>query len=280
MTIKLLRTGFTESTLLFMYWCEINKKLNLNNNQGKINMIKWLYTTSGYYDKTIMGDYFNAKHSNIKPPIYLKYLNKILHFFKNSDRISLWFHNIEIDSITTTNVEKLKNEFLNHFNSPVAHISQEVVYNFIADNSILIISPFSPLFKQQIDSGNCRNIYENFPNVKNVAIYQNIYTFFNNGPHNNILETCDATFHDIMNNIDVQSYDYVLISCGAYSLLFAEKFYNLGKHVCTIGGELSEFFGVLNNRNKNNINITEYWIQVPEEYRPKGYMKIEEGTYW
>ena len=76
----------------------------------------------------------------------------------------------------------------------------------------------------------------------------------------------------------------MLISCGAYSNLYADKFFNLGKNVCTIGGELHEFFGIINKRNRNIININtkqEYWIQnIPDEYKPEGYMKIEDGCYW
>jgi hypothetical protein len=68
----------------------------------------------------------------------------------------------------------------------------------------------------------------------------------------------------------------------------AKKFYDNGKNVCTVGGDLQTFFGILNGRTKNwfksnNIEIQykEYWItEIPDEYKPSDYMKIENGCYW
>ena len=49
------RLGYTESTLLFVYY------LNTIHNIDYIdkNLVNWLYSTSGFYDKKIKGDYFN-----------------------------------------------------------------------------------------------------------------------------------------------------------------------------------------------------------------------------
>ena len=107
------------------------------------------------------------------------------------------------------------------------------------------------------------------------------YTFFNKGPHNNILETTDYIFNDILATI-TNDYDSVLISSGAYSCLIAKKFYDISKNVCTVGGDLQGMFGILNKRftHFNKIPNEEYWIKVPEEYKPKDYQKIEDGCYW
>ena len=33
--------------------------------------------------------------------------------------------------------------------------------------------------------------------------------------------------------------------------------------------------------NQNKINNPEYWIlNIPDEYKPENYMKIENGCYW
>jgi len=284
--IKILRIGFTETTLLFIYWCKINYKKSFTDMKN--TFIKWLYTTSGYYDKIMKVHYFNVIHDNKDPEIYLKYCDKLLQILKNSDHLSVWFHIFNDENkiiFENKNIIRLKDDFKNGLNfKEFGHTSKEIIYNFISNKNLLIISPFSPLVKKQIDSGNCKKIYDNFPNVNNIICYRNIYTFFNNGPHQNILETCEILFNGIMQTISVDTYDSVLISCGAYSCLFAEKFYNLGKNVCTIGGELHDYFGIMNNRNRNSILTTkgkEYWIQnIPDEYKPEGYMKIENGCYW
>jgi len=281
---KILRIGMTESTLLFIFWCEKIKKIKFN--KMKNSYIKWLYTTSGYYDKSMKGNYFNVIHHNKDPEIYIKYFDKLLEFLKNTDNLFMIFHNFgNEDKIVyeNKNIIQLKEEFRDTFKSKVfGSPSKELIFDFISNKKLLIISPFSKLVKQQIESGNCKKIYDNFPYIKNIYIYTHIYTFFNNGPYQNILETNEKVFNDIIQTINIELFDSVLISCGAYSNLYAEKFFNLGKNVCTIGGELHDFFGIMNKRNRNNITTKqEYWIQnIPDEYKPKGYMKIEDGCYW
>jgi hypothetical protein len=281
MPTKILRLGNTECTLLFIYW--MNNKKILNNkylSEAKNTFIKWLYTTSGYYDKTIKSDYMDAKHDNDDPLIYIKYLNLCLEFIKNCDIYQFCLHKITDNLI-------FYDEFKNTMNcKKETYISQELVFDFIRDKEILIISPFATLFKQQIDSGNLKNIYLNTPNVKNIIAYNNIYTFFNKGPDNNIFETAEKIFDIIMKN----NYNYksVLISCGAYSIIFAKMFFNIGKNVLTIGGDLQTFFGVLNKRTndyyiKNNIEPInkQFWItNIPDEFKPENFQKIENGCYW
>jgi hypothetical protein len=51
------------------------------------------------------------------------------------------------------------------------------------------------------------------------------------------------------------------------------------------GGEITYHFGICSKRhpfNQNKYhNSEDYWIkEIPEEYKPKDYMKIENGCYW
>lgn len=296
---KILRLGLTECSLLFIYW--LNQFKNINNigiTNSKNDLIKWLYTTSGYYDKTQKGTYFDVIHNDNDPNVYNTYMKTIFDFIKNSDIFDLKLHDYSwltraapVDTAHTTQYYNLKNviqEFKDCIN-PVKenHLTQKIVFDFIKNKKILIISPFSPLIKSQIESGNCKKIYHTTPNVKNILTYKFPYTFFNNGPHNNLIETSEYIFNDINNNIK-KEYDSVLISCGAYGCLMAQKFYNISKNVCVIGGDLQTYFGILNSRTKqwfqeNNIEIKnkKCWIMsIPHKYKPEGYMKIENGCYW
>jgi len=158
-----------------------------------------------------------------------------------------------------------------------------MIYDFIKERNILIISPFSILIKNQIESGNVKIIYNTFPDIGKVYTYTNEYTFFNNGPHNNIFETTKIIVDNIKNSGN--DFDSVIISCGAYGCLIAKELYDYGKNVCIIGGNLQKFFGILNKRertkNKIKIQHEEFWItKIPDEYKPKDYMKIENGCYW
>jgi hypothetical protein len=95
--------------------------------------------------------------------------------------------------------------------------------------------------KQQYDTGNVQKLYPTFPSLTSIQIYENPYTFFNNGPHNNILETCNHLCEQIKN----VSFDAAIISAGAYSCLIADFIINnLHKEAFVIGGDLSYYFGI------------------------------------
>ncbi len=283
MPAKILRLGFTEFSLLFIYWLNKYKKINnfyiINLKQQLIN---WLYTTSGYYDNTIQYTYMNTTHTIQDTEIYIKYMETMLEFIKNPDRYTFCLH------VNCYDLKDVIQEFKNIINPQNEHIHQQIVFDFIENKKVLIISPFSPLIKEQIISGNCKKIYNNTPECDTIYTYTFPYTFFNKGPHNNILETVDCIYNEIITTIN-NDYDSVLISCGAYSCLIAKKMYDNGKNVCTIGGDVQYAFGILNSRtreyhfNKQNIEIPnkEYWIlEIPDIYKPPEYMKIENGCYW
>jgi len=286
MVVKLLRLGFTEFTLLVVYYLE---KHNIPINfyiPYKINKINWLYTTSGYYDKTQKSSYMNVKHRNGDPPIYNEYFETLLNFIKDSDNFTYYSH---FDTANNDVKNQVKN--LLHFINPKNNynITPDKVYEFIANKRVLIISPFAPLFKQQIESGNCKQIDPNFPKMEKTIYYRNIYTFFNSGPHANILETAKHIVDEV--NALGEDFDSVLISAGAYGCILAKAFYDQNKNVCVVGGDLQKMFGILNTREKetmarNRIDINKLpnkhcWIlNIPDEYKPLNYKKIENGCYW
>lgn len=277
MTKKFLRLGMTETSLLFFYWYQ--KNISQNNkriNDGKHALIKWLYTTSGYYDKTIKSNYMDATHNKNDTIIYNKYMENLLNFIKNADNFNYGVH-----YDTNTNEFKKFIEYLGAKNNN--YMDKEYIFNLFENNNVLIVSPFAKLFEKQYESANIEKIYNEYKKPNKMYFYTNIYTFFNKGPHNNIFETCDFLYQDIKKNIN-DDYNLVIVSAGAYSNILLEKFYNDGKDTCSIGGELQKIFGVLNNREKNwgtKTKHPEYWItEIPEEFKPKDYMKIEDGCYW
>ena len=280
MPIKILRFGMTECSLLFLYWLNKYKQIKITKPIDKKCLIKWLYTTSGYYDNVIKSHYMDAIHTDEDTEIYIKYMNIVLEFIKESDIYTCLYHKF--------NLNDELNEFKLLINAKKNQdINDQIVFDFIKNKKILIISPFSPLIKDQLISGNCKKIYNNTPDIDTIYTYTFPYTFFNKGPHNNILETADHIYNEIITNIN-NDYDSVLISCGAYGCLMAKKFYDNGKNVCTLGGDLQTMFGILNGRTRdyyNNANKEipnkEYWItKIPDVYKPKDYMKIENGCYW
>lgn len=283
MPLKLLRLGFTESTLLLLYFYRTKTKtfdhsmINLEKS-----LIKWLYTTSGFYDNTVKCySYMNVEYNVITSIVYETYMNNLLNIVKNSDALQLCFHRNFNDS--TNLIEKFV-KTLNY--KKLFTANKEEVYNFINLKKILVISPFAILIKNQIENGNCKKIYPDFPKIESILAYTYPYTFLNNGPDNNIIETCEHNINNIIETLK-DEYDTVLISCGAYSCLLADKFFSFGKNVCTLGDNIQTFFGILNDRNKKNymhlVNdaTLEYWItEIPDSYKPDCYKMIENGCYW
>lgn len=284
MPVKILRLGYSEITLLFIYWLSKNVDKNINNKFiiSKQCILKWFYTTSGYYNKNIT----YIGHKNISDiivehtddDVYTTYMNTLFEIINQSE---FMFHTPQVQFPDCPEINLFK-EYLNIQNK---HETQQIVFDFIENKKILIISPFSPLIKLQLENGNCKIIYDTTPTIKNISIYKFPYTFFNNGLHNNILETSTIIFNEIVDTI--HDYDSVLISCGAYGCLMAKKFYDIDKNVCVVGGNLTCWFGISNERHNNicqqfNLkkNNKEHWITIPDEYKPTGYEQIEGGCYW
>lgn len=281
------RLGFTESTLLFFWYLDVFHKevdKNLYIFQ-QFHWIKWLYTTSGFYDKTI--DLNNHKMI-IESNVYNLYFSKILHAIMNyNGTVTFYFH--EINPLLKIYLKK----FLEYINVKYLqnveridkqYISRECVYEFIKDKRIIIINNLGVLIKKQYESGNLKKIYNDLPNIQNIDYIEPSYTFFNNGPYNSILESVEY----IYKNIDamVNDTDNFIISCGAYSILIADYIHTkYNKEVIIVGGDLACYFGINTKRGytfDNEIlqSNKSYFINVPDEMKPANYKFIEDGCYW
>ena len=277
----ILRLGYTESTLFLYYFIKNIIKQSINNNfiESEKTLINWLYTTSGFYDKKIEGDYFNFNYEKcINSIIYNLYMEKLHESIKNSKKTIINFHGQTDTDEYSVNCKKLFIDYFSKYTEIILYNqSIEDFFNFIKNKKILIINPFASLMKFQYEKKIMNNIYEYFPFIETIHYYENPYTFFNKGPNNNILDTCSKIVNDII-NLKVE-YNAVVIACGAYSCILANLiFINLNKEIYVTGGNLSSYFGIKSNRNKNEYN--EYWISIPEKYKPINYKKIEDGCYW
>lgn len=271
-----LRLGFSETQLLFFYYLTI-KKIRVNYSDSLNNIIQWLYSTSGFYDKKIKGSYFDFNTNVIKrSKIYNVYFTELLRFVKNGNMyLDLCFHHNN-DELLQYKEEFL--QFINYYNkkTPLDYN----IFTFMNNKHILIINNLGSLMKKQFESGNIFKICDNFPkNVKSIQYYENGYTFLNNGPDSSILETA----YKICQNIGQLNFDGAIISAGAYSWLLSNFIINiLKKEVFVTGGDLPLYFGIITKRitYSHNNKINEYFITVPDDMKPPGYEKIEGGCYW
>jgi len=263
------RLGFTESTLLFFYYMrimKINNEKDIDINTEFINyeagFLKWLFTTSGYYDVS-----FNYNTNYICSDNYKNLMNEFFKMSKQSTFTRFAIHD--------TTFSKYLPDFYKNFN--IVDFSFEKIsnefYDFVRDKNVLIINPMAKLMKEQYESGNLFHL--GFPRLNSIQYYENEYTFFNKGTNN--LNNSFEYVYSIMPTIRSIQCDCVIISCGAISSLIANR---LEKDYLIIGSNLLTLFAIKHDRIKNTGQYNEYWVDVPDGYKPSEYKMIENGCYW
>lgn len=300
--MKSYRLGSAESTVIFMYYliniiniCNIEDPLISCNHW----LIPHLYYSSGYYDKSFEKVPFNetspisihewiAKSdviSMFNSHQFQKYCKQILDILNECDNLEIIikFFNNELDYYKDDFIKylKCKNDTKHYVcEDQIIYYSEYLLNSFIENKNLLIINSMSELMKLQYDSGNLHKINENFAIINNIVTYTMTYTFFNDGPDNNIFETVDS----INNQINNLNFDCAIVSAGAYSCLIANHInVILNKPVLIQGGHLIHNFGIICKRHKEGnyiFNNLEYWLNVPDNYKPANYLNIERGCYW
>ena len=284
--MKIVRLGNTESHLLLIsfilrYGNEPNKT---KKQLSKIlqSFVNWLYTTAGYYDKTVPGTKFNFDQRAFNH-----------NFFKFINHLEISVGNAEASQIYLGNnmnglFDKYKNAFIKKYNiSNLERLNgirffdrKQKIFNFMKNKKILVISSFDGLIKKQFESGNVYKIFEHFPKIKSLKTYKFPYCFLNNGPHSNYHETLEVVFNEIK-NLD---FDLVLLGCGCYGHMLCHKIDSeLKKDAIYLGGAIQTIFGILSQREKQDTNlpVNEFWVtEIPKEYRPSNFKDIEGGCYW
>jgi hypothetical protein len=284
--MKIVRPGNTEFHLIIAQFCE--KYCNPNEDELKeIALIKftyidWIYKTSGYYDKSMP-----QKERYRFPEDYTDnlriYIEKMTEALTNSDELYgiVWI--IGSKSILIKYIPKFE-EMYNVKCIPGGGNAMVALNQIKNKKKILVISSFKEQIDQQISTGNLFKIRPELENSQFIT-YKFPYTFLNNGPHQNSLETLEYIQNDIKENYS--DFDIAILACGSYGSFlvnFIDK--ELKKDAIYIGGQLPLIFGIIGKRDKWAIkqiynNDTTYLIDgIPDECKPTGWEKIESGCYW
>lgn len=285
--MKIVRLGMTESGLLLLTFALKNLQLQpqvkkqISNNI--INLANWLYTTSGYYDKTVSGTKFNFNVTALNHN-FSKFIEHLTIAVNECEDTQFYFHDGFIRSL----FEFCREKFIQHFNIKNFNLLNDTKFSSRINNifdrmrgkNILVISSFDGIIKNQYKSGNVYKIGINFPDISGVETVKMPYCFFNNGPHNNYFETLECVFDEISN----KHFDLALLGCGAYGHMLTHKIHDsLRKEAIYIGGCITNLFGILSTREREHTDMktNEYWItHIPDEYKPENYKSIENGCYW
>ena len=287
--MKIVRLGMTETELLFLTYLIRHQSASINPDIKKqiskfiMSMVNWLYTTSGYYDKSVKGSYFNFDVTALNPN-YVKYLEHLAVSVVGCEETQIYVH----DGLPMSLFNHFKDDFVKHFgitnlvlmNGTKFYDRIDSIFDKMNSKKVLAISSFDGLIKTQYTSGNVYKIYEKFPPLAGLSTVKFPYCFLNNGPHENYFETLDILFEEIK-KVD---FDIALLGCGAYGHMLCHRIHSeLGKDAIYIGGSIQTIFGILSKREResSNLPVNKYWItDIPEEYRPPNYKQIENGCYW
>ena len=290
--MKIIRLGMTETGLLFLLYLIKNNLVNdpkiKKDIQDKIkSCINWLYTTSGYYDKSVIGNYFNFDNTAFNTNFF-DFINHLKIVINNCDKTYLLFYN----GIMSDLFNKYKEKFISEYNIKNLIASNHLkfedrvqeVFDNIKNKNVLVITSFDGLVKQQYENGNIYKIYNNFPILKSLETVKFPYCFFNNGPDKNYFETLDKMYIVISNEIQKKNIDIVLLGCGSFGHMLTHKIHTeLNKDAIYLGGYIQTLFGIKNERNNehSDLNAHNYWItEIPDDYKPPNYKLIENGCYW
>lgn len=190
------RTGLTEGTILYN---DFLKGYGLYRLQTEDNFINWLYTTSGFYDKTISGSNFNIDTQAVRDSsVYYRWKSLLMQALHNSDRLNMMVHNdfwVDYHHLS---------EFISSFRKQEYDWSDPDFIKPFLKGRVLVINGFAPLIAQKYG----------------VIPLRTPFTFFNNGPHQNYFETLE----DIISQ--VPKFDVALVSCGSYGPLIANRIGN------------------------------------------------------
>jgi hypothetical protein len=91
--------------------------------------------------------------------------------------------------------------------------------------------------------------------------------------------------HEIESRIEQHDFDVALIGAGGMGIPLAAHVKRLGKIGIVLGGHLQVVFGVKGTRWKKtprwrDVYFNEWWIDMPEEYRPKEGDATGDYSYW
>lgn len=286
--MKIQRPGNTESNLLMQNFLKTHYKEHYNIDTEYF-FIRWLYSTTGFYDKSVsLTDIFSIVNSES----YQRWIKEYEKSLYNCDHIECFIQ---------PPPKYLKQYFLN-FNSESLIINDQYIkksnvlwqrywciegkdgnnnyqgvfskyYSLLADKKVLVISPFANLVQYQYEH-NIHKIFKDFPKF-DILTLATPYTFLNNGPHNNFFETLDILYEQISN----LNFDIALLSCGTYAALLIDKIHEINKRdAIYMGRGGNPMFGI--DPGKDPAVFKNWITSIPDQYIPENYEKIEDGSYW
>jgi hypothetical protein len=295
--MKIQRPGNTEFNLIFAQFCENHCNLSLEEQESvyiiKNTYVDWIYKTAGYYDSDVRTKELYSIESGDYTYNLKEFINNLAENLRNSDKVFVVeFYRFYDKSCVQYKLNKYIEYFKDFYNIEELineTISIQEIKKYINKKRVLIISSFSKLIEQQIISENIYHIHPEFK-MSEFIFYKFPYCFYNSGVHKNSFETFKVVCDELLklNKECNKEFDIVLLSCGCIGGLLVEFITQfMDKSAIYVGGILPFYFGIVGNRHKELVKscydsqqIQYLILNIPDEYKPQYYLKIEDGCYW
>ena len=295
--MKIQRPGNTESHLLLNSYLRKNNSPEYSKYDEKL-YINWLYTTSGFYDKSI-DDPAKNYTTTIKSYNYNKWLDKYIEAINNS--LHIGFYLDKGRDLTQTESQTFLKYIDLHFKAGSISVNHTPYYNnthyhfnsywcledltknkgilhdhydMLEDKIVLVVSAFSELIEYQYNN-NINKIFPSFPKFKQLKTYTTPYTFLNNGPDDNFFDTLETLICDISKI----KFDIALLSCGTYATFICDHIdAKLNRDSMYMGSGCNSMFGINPHLDKEKYP---FWItKIPKHLIYEHSKSIENGVYW
>lgn len=222
------------------------------------------------------------------PEFYLTFNKFYMEHIRNFDCIGICYLPEELELIRHY---KLKNKMILYpYQEPDRSSPSDeknCYLRYFAGKRILIICPFAGILMQratkEIFEGVWSKTGKKWFYPSEVLALEFPYGF-SRETHQRYHTAIDF-FDYITAQIDKKDFDVALIGAGGLSIPIASHIKNMGKIAIDLGGHLQVLFGVLGKRWRDwefwqRAYTNEWWIDMPDEYRPKEKGVCDLGAYW
>lgn len=286
--IKLTRPGASETTVML---CQYFSKLGMeNSNLDNIEneFINWLYSSAGFYDKAIQGNYFDINTNQVKQSlVYHTFIDMLLNSIENASYWHIFLHDFFLDSpyieqltqLAINKKVKCSTNKISIFNPEYdKYIHYWCMYDHVLPllqyKRVLVINSFYELIQHQYITKNLFKIYPSLNNIQSLLGISTPFTFFNKGKNDHYLINIEKICNQIQNMLD--QFDIAVIGCGPMGCILTDYIHKQNKDAIHMGSGIHKLFGI-----DGGGTPRPYWItDIPKHLVPIDVNNIENGRYW
>ncbi len=238
--------------------------------------------------------HYAVAYAGLFPPdteFYFEYGKIFRDALYQMDFVGLFRHEsaaLELELVNYFGLRKSLTRFQNlHPDRSIPDDASNCYLPFLRDKKILLVCPFGNLLASRAT----REIFEGVWRVSGKKFFEPARVEGLEFPYGFARETwtryatCLDLLDEIQNEIARRDFDVALIGAGGMGIPLAAFVKRSGKIGIMLGGHLQVLFGVKGARWKKDPTwrdtyFNEWWIDMPESYRPKRGDNTGDASYW